>query len=200
MASVELLQAVAVTAELCGLTLSEAAAGVFVGDLAVYDEAQVIAALRRCRREVRGRLTVHDVVSRIDDGRPGPDEAWGLIPVGEEASTVWTEEIAQAWSVACHAEAGFARRASFRESYASAVAMARDAGIKPKWTVSLGWSEKGRESAVLLALEKGRISPQYAAQFAALPPPSVDVLAISSDLAEQFKRLTAVKQTEEAGQ
>ena len=54
MPSVELIQAVAVTAELCGRVFSEGAARTFVSDLAAYPEPAVLKALTRCRREVKG--------------------------------------------------------------------------------------------------------------------------------------------------
>ena len=97
MATPELIQAIAVTAELCGRSFSPEAAAVFVDDLSGFDEQALLGALRRCRREVRGLLTVQDVVSRIDDGRPGPDEAWAQIPRDEAASVVWTDEMAEAF-------------------------------------------------------------------------------------------------------
>lgn len=158
MPSVELIQAVAVTAELCGRVFSEAAARVFVDDLKGYDEAAVIAALRRCRREVRGVLTVQDVVSRIDDGRPGPDEAWAMIPQDEAQSVVWSEEMAHAWGIAMNADDRVSQRMAFREAYIAAVSRARDQGVKPRWTASLGHSREGRERAIVEAVDKGRIS------------------------------------------
>ena len=166
MASAALIEAVAVTAELCGRVFSEPAARVFVDDLSGYPEAQVIESLRRCRREVRGILTVQDVVSRLDDGRPGPDEAWSMIPRSEADSTVWTDEIAQAWGVAEKASDRTAQRAAFREAYMAAVAKARDERRPVNWFASLGWDVRGREAALALAVQKGRISIGYARDLA----------------------------------
>jgi hypothetical protein len=70
-ASSRLSEAVAVTLELTGTTLSEVAARMMADDLARYPEQQVMGALTRCRRELKGRLTIADVISRLDDGRPG---------------------------------------------------------------------------------------------------------------------------------
>ena len=98
-ASKAILQAIAVTAELTGTQLSEPAARVFAGDLAAYPEAQVLGALTRCRKEVRGRLTLQDVIGRLDDGRPGAEEAWAMLPKDEAASCVWTDEMCSAWGV-----------------------------------------------------------------------------------------------------
>ena len=70
-ASVELLKAIAVTAEITGRVFTEAGARQFAADLTDYDETQVFKALTRCRKECRGVLSLSDVISRIDDGRPG---------------------------------------------------------------------------------------------------------------------------------
>ena len=165
MPSEQLIQAVAVTAELCGRTFTPAAAAVFVDDLARYPEAQVLGALRRCRREVRGILTVQDVLSRLDDGRPGAEEAWAMIPQDEAGSTVWTEEMAQAFGVARHLLNEGDRvgaRMAFKEVYGRIVAQARDDGKPVAWTPSLGHDPIGREAALLDAVDRGRLDLGYA--------------------------------------
>lgn len=177
--SAALIEAVAVTAELCGRVFSEPAARVFVQDLSGYDEAQVIDALRRCRREVRGILTVQDVVSRLDDGRPGVDEAWTMLPRGEDESTVWTDEMAHAWGIARHASDKASQRAAFREAYLAAVAYARDQRKPANWTASLGWDAGLRDAALMLAVHRGRISMETAREFAPqLEAPSTDVMRL----------------------
>ncbi len=183
MSSIELLQAVAVTAELCGRTFSEAAARVFVSDLAIYPEAAVIKALARCRREVKGVLTISEVVARIDDGRPGPDEAWAMMPFDEMRTVVWTDEMAQAFGVARHLlaindKAG--GRIAFKEAYVKAVADARDAGTAPLWTPSLGHDKDGRDAALHEAVSKGRMSLDHAQSFVpALAAPAARMAALA---------------------
>jgi hypothetical protein len=165
MPSEQLIQAVAVTAELCGRTFTPAAAAVFVDDLARYPEAQVLGALRRCRREVRGILTVQDVLSRLDDGRPGAEEAWALIPQDEAGSTVWTDEMAQAYGVARHLLSegdSIGARMAFKESYGRLVAQARDDGKPVNWTASLGHDPHGREAVLQEAVRLGRLSMTHA--------------------------------------
>ena len=76
----ELAEALAVTAELTGTELSVAAAKVMATDLAAYPRQQVLGALARCRRELKTRLTMAAVIERLDDGRPGAEEAWAMIP------------------------------------------------------------------------------------------------------------------------
>ena len=182
MPSAALLEAVAVTAELCGRTFSEGAARVFVADLSGFPEHAVIKALAKCRREVRGVMTVQDVVSRIDDGRPGPEEAWALMPFDESQSVVWSDEMARAFGVAGPLLAqGYkiAARMAFKEAYSRMVAEARDAGRKVSWTPSLGHDERGRAAALQVAAEAGRIGHDHAAALAPeLPAPSARILQL----------------------
>lgn len=167
MSSPELIQAVAVTAELCGRTFSEAAARVFVADLARYPEAQVIAALGRCRREVKGVLTVSDVVSRIEDGRPGVEQAWALLPVTESQTAVWTDEMATAFG-SCEAllrrNDMVAARMAFKEAYQREVTRARDAAKPVNWWATIGEDKYSRRAALEAAVHDGRLPLEYAQQ------------------------------------
>jgi hypothetical protein len=167
MPSIDVIQAIAVTAELCGRTFSPAAARVFAGDLDGFPDAAVLIALTRCRKEVKGLLTVQDVVSRIDDGRPGVEQAWAMLPQDEETSTVWTEEMAQAWGVASPLLVGGDRigaRMAFKEAYAKAVTDARDRKLPPKWTPSFGRDVPGRQAALAEAVRHNRLSLESAVQ------------------------------------
>jgi len=191
MPSSTLLQAVAVTAELCGRTFSEPAARVFVDDLAGYPEPAVLSALRRCRRQVKGVLTVQDVVSRLDDGRPGPQEAWAAIPKSEADSVVWTTEMAEAMHAAqplLDTGDKVGARMAFLEVYTRLVGAARDAGQPVEWSPSLGHDARGREAALREAVEKGRLPYEQALAIApALPEPTN--LAIGKLAAEAIKRI-----------
>jgi hypothetical protein len=163
--SERLIQAVAVTAELMGRTFSPAAARAFVADLAMFPEAAVLEALTRTRREVRGLLTVADVMSRIDDGRPAADEAFAMLPFDEGSSVVWTEEMACAWGAALPlVEVGdkVGARLAFRERYTHLVNAARAAGIPPKWSPSLGHDASKREAALVEAVRLGRLRADHA--------------------------------------
>lgn len=159
-----LLQAIAVCAELTRTQLSEAAARVLAEDLARYPEPQVLHALSRCRRELRSGLTLADILARLDDGRPGPEEAWAMIPRDEATSVVWTSEMAQAWGAAAPLLAegdGVAARMTFLERYRSLVQLARDRGEPPRWEPSLGHDPHGRESVLIEAAEKGRLAAEH---------------------------------------
>ncbi|MBA3774661.1 MAG: hypothetical protein H0X13_19855 [Ramlibacter sp.] len=167
MPSTELIQAVAVTAELCGRTFSEGAARVFVDDLSRYPEAAVIGALGRCRREVKGVLTVSDVVSRLEDGRPGVEEAWGLLPISESQTCVWTDEMSAAFGSALpliERRDMVGARMAFKEAYAKALAKARDSGKPPNWWASIGTDRAARKSVLEAAVNDGRLTLDYARQ------------------------------------
>jgi hypothetical protein len=166
-----LIEAIRVTSEICGQSLSIAAARILAGDLEKFEEHAILAALSRCRMEVQGRLKVGDIIVRIADGRPDADEAWHMLPMDELASTVWTEEMAQAWGLALplleSGDFAGARRA-FAENYARAVQQARVRREPVRWMPSLGSDLKGRERALADAVKKGRLT---AAQVETLLPP-----------------------------
>lgn len=174
-----LLQAIAVTAELTGTTMSEVAARVMAEDLSRYPEPQVMEALTRCRRELRGRVSIADVLSRIDDGRPDAEEAWAMVPKDEAASVVWTEEIAQAFGVAyplLRSGELIPARMAFLERYRNAVRSARDKGKPVRWTPSLGHDAGGRESVLIEAVKLGRLPREHVAGLLPhreIPPPEV---------------------------
>lgn len=165
MANEKLIQAIAVTAELTGTEFSPSAAKIFAEDLSQFPEGQVLAALTKCRREVRGRLTLADVITRIDDGRPGPEEAWAMIPRSESESVVWNDEISAAFAVAnpLLAEGDhIAARMAFIEAYKKNLAKARDAHLPVRWIPSLGHEKAGRADAIQLAEAKGRLTHDQA--------------------------------------
>jgi hypothetical protein len=200
MPSKDLIQAIAVTAELCGRTFSEAAARVFCDDLAAYPEEQVIRALAKCRKQVKGTLTVQDVVARLDDGRPGPEEAWALIPQGEDATVVWTNEMAAAYGVCApllSAGDRIGARMAFKEAYQREVMAAKDQGQPAKWVISLGSDVEQRKRVLAAAAEAGRITPELAYESCpALPPPKSLLLGMPdrnerrmSEARQQFQEL-----------
>lgn len=164
--STGLLQALAVTAELCGAELSDGAARVMLEDLAEFPEAAVLKALVRVRREHRGKLTLSAVIERIDDGRPGADEAWALVPKHEDDTAVLSDEISKAMSVAMPMWVEGDRvgaRMAFIETYRRIVQDARVMGETPRWFVSLGHESSGRAPALATAVQLGRISVAEAA-------------------------------------
>jgi hypothetical protein len=165
-----LVQAIAVTAELTGTDLTQCAAEMIAEDLARYPAAQVLGALRRCRLELRGRLTVAEVLARLDDGRPGPEEAWAMVPKDEAVSVVWSDEMRIAFGVAgpLMEEDPVAARMAFKEAYITAVQKARDEGTSVRWEPSLGHDPNGREAVLIQAAQLGRLTTEHALSL--LPP------------------------------
>jgi hypothetical protein len=163
--NIELLQALAVTAEVMGAEFSEGAAIAIASDLSQYPLPAVLLALRRVRLECKGRMSLADIISRIDDGRPGADEAWAMIPVDERGSCVWTMEMAEAWGIAYPLIVEGDRigaRMAFRDAYTRIVADSRAHLRKVQWMPSLGRDQRGREEALAEAVEKGRLSQTHA--------------------------------------
>jgi hypothetical protein len=186
-----LTEAIAVTAELTGTVMSEGAARVMANDLARFPEQQILQALTRCRRELKGRLTIADVLTRIDDGRPGPEEAWAMIPQSEAQSVVWTDEMTEAFGAAyplIRAGEIIPARMAFLERYKTLVRDARDSGVPVRWIASLGHDADGREAVLLEAQKLGRLNAGYVAGL--LPhraePPAV-VAAQLPDLSAERK-------------
>lgn len=180
MPSSQVIKGIAVTAELCGKTFSPEAAAVFASDLDGYPEQAVLKALTRCRKEVRGLLTVQDVISRIDDGRPGAEEAWAMIPNDDVSSVVWTQEMAAAYGAAeplLYAGDKVGARMAFKEKYVKLVADARDEKKLPQWTPSFGTDHQGRQLALIEAVRHNRMAIGHAADL--LPPDLAEGLLLS---------------------
>ena len=192
--SVDLTKAVAVTAELTGTVLSEAAILVMLDDLSRYPEPQVMGALTRCRRECKGRLSIADVLSRLDDGRPGVEEAWAMVPKAESESAVWTEEMAKAMPMVhdlLDAGDAVAARMAFKEVYQRLCQEARDKGIPVSWSVSLGWDTSGREPAIRAAVENGRLTSAQATIYLPGFTESKEAVSLPAPVKMLADRLTA---------
>lgn len=180
-ARISLLEAIAVTAELTATELTEAGLRIMVADLEAYPLPQVLVALTRCRRELKGRLTIAGVIERLDDGRPGANEAWAMIPQDESGSCVWTDEMAEAYGVAAPLLSEgqvIAARSAFIEAYERRVTLARSEQRPPNWFPSLGFDQNRRELVLREAVEKGRLRQEHAAQFLPLPEPNASALAL----------------------
>lgn len=183
--SANVLKALAVTAELTGAEFSKDALGMMLNDLSGYPEPSVLQALDRCRKELRGRLTLGAILDRIEeeDGRPGADEAWAIaIGAQDEAETVvWTEEMAQAFEVArpvLDARDKVGARVAFRDAYERLVRNAREAGAGCCWTVSLGHDEQRRAASLQTAVTAGRLPSETAMRY--LPAVQTDSPVIAA--------------------
>ena len=177
----ELAEALIVTAEVCGTDFSEGAATLIAEELAAYDRDQVMGALRRCRREVKGRLTMAAILERMDDGRPGAEEAWAMMPMDERQSVVWTQEMATAFGVCGPMLARgdkVGARMAFKERYAALVADARDAKRPVTWNASLGHDPRGREGVLAQAITMQRLAKNDAMALGYCGDESQDMMAL----------------------
>jgi len=162
----DLLKTLAVTAEVMGVEWSESAAAMIADELRIYPLPDVQAALKRCRHELKGKLTIHDILMRLPHGHPGPEEAWATIAraMSDESRTlVWSDEMREAYGVArgC-SEDDVAARMAFKETYTRAVSEARSAGKGPNWSVSKGSNKADQERAILEGVQQGKLRADYA--------------------------------------
>jgi hypothetical protein len=174
MASRQLREALAAMADIYGRQLSKAAVDMLLSDLASYPEAAVFTALNRCRKELRTFPSVADIISRVDDSRPGAEEAWAMIPTDENSSVVWSEEMSEAYGIARGLlERGeeMAARMAFKEAYTRLVSEARSSQKKARWSVSLGHDKSTHEPVLREAVAKGRIAEAQANALLAGPAP-----------------------------
>jgi hypothetical protein len=164
-----LLKIIGSFAEYYGKNLSENQIAMYVEDLQSVSPEALDTAVKQYRRNPKNVFfplpaQLLEIIS-AQDGRPGVDEAWAMVPRDERDSVVWTEEIAIAWGVALPLLAENNRAAAhmaFREKYTKLVAEARANGSRPKWTLSPGWDTSGRLSAVETAVSAGRITAERA--------------------------------------
>lgn len=186
MAIDKLLEAVTVTAELIGAELSTPARVAMAEDLALYPEKAVMQALLRCRREVKGnKLTMADIMSRLDDGRPGAEEAWALYPKDEYGSAAVTSEMqlamAAAWPLVQDGD-NIGGRMAFKERYTQIIAENRANNVPVKWEVSLGQDPGGREAALVDACQRKRIGVDHAMSL--LPSDAQERFLLSAGVTE----------------
>lgn len=162
-ASSKIQKALAITVEICGGTaFSPAAAAVISNTLAEHEEEAVLRALKRCMGEVKGRLSLADILQRIEanDGRPSADVAWSIVePHSEDRTIVATTEAMQAAHEVAHLEDRVAARMAFRDRYTELVASSRSRQAPVTWTVSLGHDPAGREAPLREGVSLGRIEP-----------------------------------------
>lgn len=164
----ELAGALMVTAEAMGDALSSGAAAIMADDLSEYPLQVTLDALKAVRRECKGRLALADILKRVQtaDGHPGPNEAWAIaMRSNDEAATVvWTDEIAQAMSVASpilETRDTVGARVAFIEAYERIIKQAREAGKRPGWYASIGHDPMLRDQALKDAVDAGRLLPAH---------------------------------------
>ena len=193
------------TAEACGYPLSEAAAKIMASDLAEHDFESLRKACAKCRRELKHRLTLSDILERLqaNDVRYTAEEAWAKLPKDESFGALITNEMEQAaegvWGL-LELKDKFSAARAFKEAYERIVKENRELGVKPKWRVSMGALGDNAQAIAeglkrgVLQLDHLRINyPPDDVEFAiqlsgiqlALPPPPTEK---SKKLALEAKR------------
>ena len=155
-----------------GQEMPDAGMRIMAQDLQGYPHDDVAIALTRCRRELR-RISLADILERIPNGHPSPEEAWSICAPAlnnEHITVVWTDPMSRAFGVALNLQDDpVAARMAFKEVYARAVGEARLTAPKPKWLLSPGFDPNQRAEAAEVAVKEGKFLPEYAQQF--LPSP-----------------------------
>jgi hypothetical protein len=167
MTNQDLIKLIAVTAELTGQEFSEPAIEFMLEDLSGYPSEQLVHAFKAIRR-LGLKLTIGNVIKNIDDGRPGAEEAWSMIPRDELSTTVWTAEMREAYGVASpllYQGDQIGARMAFKEKYEALMIQAKTQGTPIKWTASLGYDKKGREEVLVQAMQQGKLSPSIVMNF-----------------------------------
>ena len=149
-------------AELSQRSLTKEAATAYLKALSDFPDDVVMAALEDCMRTIPRFPAPAEVVQRCQasDGRPGAEEAWAMIPKDEYGSVVWTQEMAVAFGGCASLMASdlVGARMAFKEAYAKELVSARARKVPVKWSPSFGYDKRGRETAVIHALERNRIT------------------------------------------
>ena len=170
----ELAAALCATAETLGHALSASAAELMAEDLAEYGMEHIAAALRACRKELTGKLTLAAILQRVQaaDGRPDPNEAWSLAlaATDEFDSVVLTDEIQLALGAArAILKAGdkVGARMAFLSAYQRLVDAARRENRAVKWSLSQGFDQQRRLIAVQEAGRLGRLPAPVVQEYVA---------------------------------
>ena len=194
MPSDKILKLIGMTAEITGKELSAAAVDAIGYQLDSYPEDAVAKALIMCQRELSRSLTLADVISRIDDGRPSADVAYASLPWDENDSVCWTDEARLAFGVALPVyDSGdkYAARAAFVSEYKRLCQENRDAGKPVEWSTSLGYSKSGRENAIREFEQKtAKINPAHHGILEADPVPERGAIEAPEETAKIFSSFT----------
>ena len=164
----KIIQAITVTAELTGTQLSANAAAVMAEDLLAYPLDKVLIAFERCRRELKGRLTLAAILERVDDDWQSAEEAFNTLVAGweNEHLSILTTHTAMhaAESASALFNAGDKYRAglAFKTAYERIVSEKKAKGIQPDWYVSAGLDKEQLAQLVTEAAATGKITNDYA--------------------------------------
>jgi hypothetical protein len=199
-----------VLAEAFGEPLTEQRQEIYCGSLADVGQDQLQIAFRRARCELKWFPKIAEIrelagvlSGELDDGRPGPEQAWARMPKGqhvEDDSIVWCEEERAAYSV-CRSLLiegdQIGARMAFKESYQNQLAEARSQRRPAQWTLSAGYDMSHRLSTLAAAVRENRMSVENALHFVpgerrndfALMLPAADAKGLLTGEVEHFPDL-----------
>lgn len=168
MSAEKIMQAIAVTAELTGTQFSRDAMFVMAEDLLAYPLDKVLIAFERCRRELKGKLTLAAILERIDDGWQSAEEAFNALVSGWENDSIsiltthTAMQAAQSATALFNAGDKYRAGMAFKTAYERMVSEKKAKGIQPDWFVSAGVDKEQLAHVVKEATMNGHITQDYA--------------------------------------
>ena len=195
-----LISTLGATAEVMGTQLQPTALMLMAEDLSEFQLSDVLTAIKRCRRELSGRLTLNAIIERVQaaDGMPGAEEAWALMSRPENDTVIITEQMGEAMQIArpLLGEDRVAARMAFKDAYLRIVNDARDKKIKPKWFVSLGHDKEGRAQPIAEGVRSKKLLLEHSLNLLS-PDGKAEVLQLTGNVNHPFLLVHKQAQLEE---
>lgn len=157
----ETVKMIVLTSEICGGARWSDEVGDYVkAHIEHYGDAAVKHALMRCQLEVKGLLSLADIIARIPDGRPAVAVAYAQVSGSEADTFITTDEVLAAWGIARQTDGDkFAQRAAFDAAYKEICAANRINGVFPKQIVSIGHDKARAKAAIEAGVKQGLLQP-----------------------------------------
>jgi len=180
------LKNLTVVLEMAGQDMSAAAMTMIVHELSGFEFNAVQEALRKCARECKYKITLAEIISRIDDGRPSPEKAWQEVQhLTEYDAAVLTSEQNQAFCMVSTSmidgdtSARITAKQTFIKEYEKLCQQSRDRGDAIKYFLARANGDyegiKALE-AVNLAVNAGMLPKPQAAKL--LPEYKAEIMQI----------------------
>lgn len=139
-----------------------------------YELVHIQKALMQHRRKCKFAPTPFDIIELLETNnkRPLADEAWSMCPLSEDDTTVWTEEMAEAFAIAyplLQDGDKIGARMAFKAAYDRICNLSSLQSKPIHWKVSIGYDKTMIESVVQRAIELGRLTHQQAVKYIPVP-------------------------------